>query len=113
MSCSEPRPLSTVAVAPPNRITGDCAICAFLSAVIVFVTLAQDDLPLKLTVAGVTGAILILDWVAMLYAHAILKWMGTALHVFAVVLGVTQVALGLNVILQSLNMIGLLNTPAN
>src|SRR5690242_20618349 len=50
-----------------------------IAAVIVFVTLAQDDLSLKLTVAAVTGAILILDWVAMLYAHAILKWMGTAL----------------------------------
>src|SRR5574338_971482 len=38
MSCSAPRPLSSVAVAPPNRISGDCAICAFLIAVIVFVT---------------------------------------------------------------------------
>jgi multiple antibiotic resistance protein len=84
-----------------------------IAAVIVFVTLAQDDVSLKLTVAGVTAAILILDWIAMLYAHAILKWMGTALQVFAVVLGITQVALGLNVILQSLNMIGVLNTPVN
>ena len=38
MSCSAPRPLSTVAVAPPRMTTGDCASCAFLTAVIVLVT---------------------------------------------------------------------------
>ena len=38
MSCSEPRPLSIVAVAPPSSTTGDCAICAFLTAVMVLVT---------------------------------------------------------------------------
>ena len=79
-----------------------------IAAVIVFVTLAQDDLTVKLTVAGVVAAILILDWLAMLFANAILKWMGTALQVLAVVLGVTQIALGLNVILQGLSLIGVL-----
>jgi hypothetical protein len=38
MSCSAPRPLRTVAVAPPKSTMGDCAIFAFLSAVIEFVT---------------------------------------------------------------------------
>ena len=38
MSWSEPRPRSMVAVAPPRSTTGDCAICAFLTAVIVLVT---------------------------------------------------------------------------
>jgi multiple antibiotic resistance protein len=84
-----------------------------IAAVIVFVALAQDDLSLKMTVAAVTAAILILDWVAMLFAHAILKWMGTALQVLAVVLGVTQIALGVNVILQSLSLIGLLPVRAS
>lgn len=42
----------------------------------------------------------------MLFAETILKFGGTALQVFAVVLGVTQVALGLQVILHSLAMIG-------
>jgi hypothetical protein len=37
MSCSAPRPLSTVAVAPPRMITGDCASWAFFTAVIVLV----------------------------------------------------------------------------
>ena len=43
----------------------------------------------------------------MLYAHAILKYGGTALQVLAVVLGVAQVALGLMIILPSLARIGL------
>lgn len=38
MSCSAPRPLSTVAVAPPSTITGDCASWAFFTAVIVLVS---------------------------------------------------------------------------
>src|SRR4051812_2181809 len=38
MSCSEPRPLSRVAVAPPSSSTGDCAICAFFTAVTALVT---------------------------------------------------------------------------
>ena len=42
----------------------------------------------------------------MLFAESILKWVGTTLQVLAVVLGVTQIALGLQVILHSLSMIG-------
>src|SRR5271157_538776 len=38
MSCSAPRPRRAVATAPPSKMTGDCAICAFLMAVTAFVT---------------------------------------------------------------------------
>jgi hypothetical protein len=38
MSCSDPRPLSTVAVAPPRITIGCWAICAFFTAVMVLVT---------------------------------------------------------------------------
>lgn len=78
-----------------------------IAAIIVFVSLAQDDGALKLAIIEVVALILLLDWLAMLFAHAILKWLGAVLQVFAVVLGVTQIALGLNVIIQSLGMIGL------
>jgi multiple antibiotic resistance protein len=64
-------------------------------------------------VAGVVLLILALDWVAMLFAEAILKWIGTTLQVFAVVLGVTQVALGLQVIMHSLSMIGVFTERVN
>jgi multiple antibiotic resistance protein len=77
-----------------------------IAAVIVFATLAQDDTSAKLTIASIVLVILLLDWLAMLFAEAILKWTGTALQVFIVVLGVTQIALGLQIITHSLNMIG-------
>ncbi|WEX91375.1 hypothetical protein PZN02_004597 [Sinorhizobium garamanticum] len=73
---------------------------------IVFATLAGNRYDAELTVGGTVLRILALDWTAMLFAETILKFGGTALQVFAVVLGVTQVALGLQVILHSLAMIG-------
>ncbi|OAP41585.1 multiple antibiotic transporter [Sinorhizobium glycinis] len=83
-----------------------------IAAVIVFATLAGNRYDAELTVAGIVLLILTLDWTAMLFAETILKWVGTALQVFAVVLGVTQVALGLQVILHSLAMIGVFAEPA-
>ncbi|HXV28793.1 MAG TPA: MarC family protein, partial [Sinorhizobium sp.] len=77
-----------------------------IAAVIVFATLAGNRYDAELTVGGIVLFILALDWAAMLFAETILKWVGTALQVFAVVLGVTQIALGLQVILHSLAMIG-------
>jgi multiple antibiotic resistance protein len=77
-----------------------------IAAVIVFATLAQDDTSAILTIASIVLVILLLDWLAMLFADAILKWTGTALQVFIVVLGVTQIALGLQIITHSLSMIG-------
>jgi multiple antibiotic resistance protein len=78
-----------------------------IAAVIVFATLAQQ-FGEKLMVATIVLLILVMDWLAMLFAETVVKWMGTALQVFAVVLGVTQVALGLQVIFQSLSMLGVL-----
>jgi len=83
-----------------------------IAAVIVFATLAGNRYDAELTVAGIVLLILTLDWTAMLFAETILKWVGTALQVFAVVLGVTQVALGLQVILHSLAMIGVFGVRA-
>ena len=77
-----------------------------IAAVIVFATLASGDHDAELTLAGIVLVILAMDWVAMLFAEVILKRVRTPLQVFAVVLGVTQIALGLQVILHSLSMIG-------
>jgi multiple antibiotic resistance protein len=84
-----------------------------IAAVIVFAALAQDNNEAKLVVAGVVLLILGMDWLAMLFAHSILRWAGTVLQVFAVVLGVTQIALGLQVIIHSLSMIGVFAERAN
>ena len=77
-----------------------------IAAVIVFAALAQDDYAVKLVVGSVVLVILTLDWLAMLFAETILRWLGPVLQVFAVVLGITQIALGLQVIIHSLSMIG-------
>ena len=77
-----------------------------IAAVIVFATLAAEREGAEFTVAAIVLLILAMDWVAMLFAEAILRGIGPALQVFAVVLGVTQIALGLQVILHSLCLIG-------
>ncbi len=84
-----------------------------IAAVIVFAALAQDNDSAKLMLVGAVLLILVLDWLAMLFAEAVLKWAGPALQVFAVVLGVTQIALGLQVIMRSLAMIGVFVERAN
>ncbi|QRM55569.1 MarC family protein [Sinorhizobium sp. BG8] len=76
-----------------------------IAAVIVFATLAGGRQTEGLTVAGIVLLILTLDWLAMIFAEGILRWIGTSLQVLAVVLGVTQAALGLQVILHSFSMI--------
>lgn len=79
-----------------------------VAATIVFVALAADDLGAKLMVGGVVLIILALDWLAMIFAHAILRWLATALQIFAVVLGVAQIGIGLQVILRSLSQMGVI-----
>ncbi|MGE0419188.1 MAG: MarC family protein [Acetobacteraceae bacterium] len=77
-----------------------------VAAVIIFTALAQQHWDAELALAGIVAAILLLDWITMLFAHVILRYLGPALQIFAVVLGVTQVAIGLDVILRSLSTIG-------
>jgi len=76
-----------------------------IAATIVFVALAEDAAG-KLMVGGVVLLILAIDWFAMIYAHVILRWLGTTLQIFAVVLGVTQIGIGLQVMLRSLGAMG-------
>lgn len=78
-----------------------------IAAVIIFVSLAEGDHAAQLVIAGLVAVILLLDWLAMLAAHAILRRAGTALQILAVVLGVTQVALGLLIMLKALSATGL------
>jgi multiple antibiotic resistance protein len=78
-----------------------------IAAVIIFVSLAEGDHAAQFVIAGLVGLILLLNWLAMLAAHTILKHAGTALQIFAIVLGVTQVALGLLIMLQALSATGL------
>ena len=76
-----------------------------IAAVIIFVTVSPD-LTGRLTIGLLLMMILFLDLIAMWYARAILKWLALPLYILGVVLGVIQVALGLNIILVNLSRIG-------
>jgi multiple antibiotic resistance protein len=73
-----------------------------LAAVIVLITLAPT-IEISLMLTGVVYFILFLDWLAMLTAHIIVRWLGPLLMLFGVILGVTQVALGLQLILAGIS----------
>ena len=103
---------------PPNEVKPELGLAisplAFpvivtpygVAAFIIFMSLAGGDPAAMLTVAVLAGGILALDWVAMLYAHVVLRWLGIVLQLLAVVLGIAQVALGLQLILVALARIG-------
>jgi multiple antibiotic resistance protein len=82
-----------------------------IAALIVFVTLADGDRSEQLSIAMMVLIILAMDWAAMIFAEKILQWLGTALQILAVVLGIAQVAIGLQVIVQSLRLLGALPGP--
>jgi len=73
-----------------------------IAAVTILVTLAPTT-EIGAMVAGVVYLILFIDWLAMLGAHVIVRWLGPLLMLFGVVLGVTQVALGLQFALGGLS----------
>ena len=101
----EANPLTSMALDP---LAFPIIVTPFgLAAVIAFTTLAQSDSFLTTTIAFAIVAILVVDWFAMVFAHVILKWFGTALKIVAVVLGVVQVALGLQIMVRSLVLLGL------
>jgi multiple antibiotic resistance protein len=83
-----------------------------IAAIIVFCALARNDVSQLLVIAGITLGILLLDWLAMLFVEPILRWGAVALQLFAVVLGVIQVSLGLELILRGLSLSGVLPASA-
>ena len=73
-----------------------------IATVTILVTLAPTN-EIGLMVAGAVYCILFLDWLAMLGAHHIVRWFGPLLLLLGVVLGVNQVALGLQLMLGGLS----------
>ena len=67
-------------------------------------------------VVGVVYSILFLDWLAMLVAHIVVRWFSPLLLLLGVVLGVTQVALGLQLMLGGMEGLiaqGVFTAPGN
>lgn len=79
-----------------------------LAAVIVFTTLSAGNVRATSTIGLIIAVTLLVDWVAMVYAQALLARLQTALQIVALVLGVVQTALGLQIIFRSLELLGIL-----
>lgn len=106
---------------PPKPPTGDQAVLlpgmaitplAFptivtpygIAALIVFIAL-QHDLNGKMMIATMLLGVMVLNLLAMLFAQQILKKLGWLLQLLGAVLGIIQVALGLNIIVHAVQTI--------
>jgi len=78
-----------------------------VAAVIIFMQLSPD-LVSRMEVLGALACIMGLNLLAMLFAHAVLKWAGLLLQILGTVLGIVQVALGLQFMLTGLRSLGIL-----
>ena len=78
-----------------------------IAALIVFLALSPD-LNSQLTIGAIVVAIMTLNLVVMIVARRVLHVLGVALPILGAVLGVVQVALGLQIIQNSLKALGIL-----
>ena len=84
-----------------------------IAAVIILTALAPTT-EIRLMVVGVVYSILFLDWLAMLVAHIVVRWFSPLLLLLGVILGVNQVALGLQLMLGGMEGLvaqGVFTTP--
>ena len=75
-----------------------------IAILIIVMTAAQGDVSRQIGIIGVLLAIMLLNLLAMLFAHKIVKFIVVriTLQILGSVLGVPQVALGIQIILQAL-----------
>jgi len=78
-----------------------------IAAVILFVVIAPD-FAMALQIFSLVLLVLAINWLAMMFAETVLSTLGGALQLFGVVLGVVQVALGLDVMLRQLHVLGVI-----
>jgi multiple antibiotic resistance protein len=82
-------------------------VAPYSVATLIVLMATMPTLGQQVILLGLTGVILLLNWVAMIFAHLILRLFAIPLELIGWVLGVLQVALGLNLIyiaLLSLNL---------
>lgn len=77
-------------------------------ATLIVLIAASQSFTRQLQILSLVGLVMLIDLLAMLYAQRILKFTGTAaLQILSVVLGVLQVALGLELIILALTDLGI------
>ena len=77
-------------------------------AIVIALLAASTDAGRTAVILGVLAGVLVLDLLAMLFDHAILRTVGWLLHILGAVLGVMQVALAIQIMLVALRHLGLL-----
>ena len=78
-----------------------------IAALIVFLALSPN-LQARLVIGAILSVIMLLNLIVMLLARRMRPWMGASLQVLGAVLSVIQVALGLRIILISVQAMGIL-----
>lgn len=104
-----PTPTLSMAVSPlsfPTIVTP-----YGIAILIIVMTTAQGDATRQIGIIGVLLAIMLLNLLAMLFAHKIVKFISVriTLQIIGSVLGVLQVALGIQMILQALILMGVIS----
>ena len=77
-------------------------------AIVIALLAASTDAGRTAVILGVLAGVLVLDLLAMLFDHAILRTVGWLLQILGAVLGVLQVALAIQMMLVALRHLGLL-----
>ncbi len=75
-----------------------------IGVLIVFVAYAPDA-DVKLSIFGISLAIMVIDLFAMIFAHRLMKWLGAgSLKILGAVFGVLQIALGIEMVISGVMM---------
>jgi multiple antibiotic resistance protein len=109
---SPPSPVETESPPPRSWVMSPLAFPTIITpygiAVLILLISEGGGVERQLEIFGLALAVIAMDLLAMLYAHGILKLVGTAtLQLLGVVLGVLQVALGLELIILALTQLGI------
>ena len=109
---SPPEPVGPQPTPPTPKLAVQLAFPTIVTpygvaAVIIFMAISPD-VHGKLTIATLLLGLMVLNLLFMLYARPILRWLGMPLQIFGVIIGVIQVALGLQIILANLGALGVI-----
>ncbi|KKO18242.1 MAG: hypothetical protein DCC43_04545 [Candidatus Brocadia sp.] len=101
-----PPPTLAMAVSPLSLPT---IVTPYGIAILIILMAAAQEKTRQLGIIGILLGIMVLNYLAMLFAHNLLKFVGVVitLQILSSVLGVLQVALGIEIIFQALIRMGL------
>ena len=106
---SPAEPAAPQAAPSPFLIAFPGIVTPYGIAIVIALLAASTDAGRTAMILGVLAGVLVLDLLAMLFDHTILRTVGWLLHILGAVLGVMQVALAIQIMLVALRYLGLLS----